>query len=167
MPLEGGMSAKAIAALGVAGDPKALLWLAVGVFSVRAALGIVTSIIDGIAQARVRRGLQETCFRRLLEGRWDALRDGNVGQWVGALTEESGSFAKYVMSAARSAYHLLAFSILAGMAAWLSPKTSVLLGFCGIPAWLALRKLYARQSTLSSTMAVERQYWLFMIAFTW
>jgi len=150
-----GFMGRSIAAAGL--DDAGLLMLTAAFFLLRALLALAMAVIDGRAQALLRRGVQERLFGAILSGNWRDLRGGQVGLWVGALTEEASSFAKYLMSAARAVYNMVAVLVLAGMALALDARTTLILASVGAPAWLLLKWLYGRQTDHSVRMARARQ----------
>lgn len=150
-----GFMGRFIAAAGL--DDTKLLMLTAASFFLRALLALAMAVIDGAAQALLRRGVQEGLFRAILSGSWRDLRGGQVGLWVGALTEEAVAFAKLVMSAARAVYNLVAVLVLVAMALATDARTSLVLGAVGAPAWLLLKWLYSGQTSISSRMSVARQ----------
>ena len=142
---------------GLPSAPGAMLLAAAALFILKGALTVAVSSLEYILQADCRRKVQERCFERILFGRWDALQHVPVGRWVGALTEEASTFSKYLLSYVRAAYAAVTFLLLGAMAFWVAPKLAVLAGAAGIPAWAALRYLYAKQTDLSGRQARERQ----------
>lgn len=133
------------------------IMLVSALFLLRAALTMVIMSLEGAAQATIRRALQEHAVAVVMRGRWDFLRRGNVGQWTGAATEESALFSNYMIMAARSAYALVSFALLAGMAVWVNPKLSLLMFSVALPMGLILRLLYKGQAAAAARMAAARQ----------
>jgi ABC-type multidrug transport system fused ATPase/permease subunit len=126
-------------------------------FLLKALLTGALYVFEGMSQANARRRLQEHCLASVLRGRWEFLRRGTIGQWVGAATEESTNFAYYLTMGARTLYALASFGVLAGMAFLVNPKLSLVMFVIMFPAGLLLRFLYRRHSALSSRVAEERQ----------
>ncbi|MFI5348056.1 MAG: ATP-binding cassette domain-containing protein [Elusimicrobiota bacterium] len=126
-------------------------------FLVKAALTVILFTLEGTAQATVRRTLQEHCLGAVMRGRWDFLRQGNVGQWVGAATEESGIFSNYFTMAARALYAAIMFGLLGSMAVLVNPRLSLLMIAVTLPAGLLLKYLYKLHAGLSSRFAAARQ----------
>ncbi len=139
----------------VAGD--GLLGAVVVLFFFKAALVVVLAQLEARMTAIIRRRVQEACFDRILTGRWEDLRSGQVGRWTGALTEEAGLFTKLVVSGFNAAYSCVSFVLLALMALAAAPKLSFLLAAVGVPAWLFLKTFYRLQTSLSSDQARARQ----------
>lgn len=138
-------------------DARGLL-VAVGAsFLARAALAVVAGYIDGAAQARLRRNLQERLFSRLLGASWVELRSGQVGIWVGGLTEEIAAFSKYVLSLVRAVYFGVTALVLIAMAFATDVRLTLVMCAAGGPSWLLLKWLYRRQSALSAEMTRQRQ----------
>jgi ABC-type multidrug transport system fused ATPase/permease subunit len=138
-------------------DSRSQLTTVAALFLLKAGLTAALYAFEGIGQANARRALQEYCLASVLRGRWDFLRQGSVGQWVGAATEESTNFAYYLTMGARTLYALGSFCVLAGMAVLVNPKLSLVMLVLMMPAGVMLRFLYRRHSALSSRMAEERQ----------
>ncbi|MBI5625579.1 MAG: ABC transporter ATP-binding protein [Elusimicrobia bacterium] len=143
--------------LGLPLEPGFLLKATVAMFAVKAAVTVGLAGLEGVLQANIRRRLQEKCFGNLMRGRWDVMRLDNVGRWVGSLTEEAASFAKYLMSLVHSVYALAAFLILGAMAFAVEPRVTMLMGGVGAAAWLGLKYIYAGQVRQSRRMVEARQ----------
>jgi ABC-type multidrug transport system fused ATPase/permease subunit len=126
-------------------------------FIVKSALTVALFALEGTVQATIRRRLQEHCLGAVMRGRWDFLRQGNVGQWTGTVTEESALFANYFIMGARALYALLMFVFLASMAVFVNPKLSLLMLSVALPAGLLLRYLYQRHAAVSARIAAGRQ----------
>jgi ABC-type multidrug transport system fused ATPase/permease subunit len=126
-------------------------------FLVKATLTVAIYTFEGAAQAEIRRALQEHCLGAVMRGRWDFLRQGNVGQWVGTVTEESVNFSGYFIMGARALYALIMFALLAGMAVLVNPKLSLLMLVVALPVGLMLRLLYHHHAGVSSGVAAARQ----------
>jgi ABC-type multidrug transport system fused ATPase/permease subunit len=131
--------------------------LVCALFVVKAVLTVTLFTLEGSAQAFVRRTLQEHCLSAVMRGRWEFLRRGSVGQWIGAATEESGIFSNYVTMAARALYAAIMFALLGSMAFLVNPKLSLLMVLVTLPAGLLLRYLYKRHAGLSNRFAAARQ----------
>lgn len=126
-------------------------------FLLKAALTVAIFSLEGTVQAKIRRGLQEHTLGAIMRGRWDILRQGNVGQWTGVATEESALFANYFIMGARALYAFLMFALLAAMAVYVNPRLSLLMLVVTLPAGLLLRHLYQRHAAVSSRIAAGRQ----------
>ena len=126
-------------------------------FLLKAALTSALYSLEGGAQASVRRNLQEHCLAAVMRGRWESLRRGNIGQWVGAITEESTMFSNYFTMGARTLYALISFAVPAAMAALVDPKLSLVMLVIMLPAGLLLRLLYQRHAAISGRFAQSRQ----------
>lgn len=133
------------------------VWLVAAVFFVKAAVFYVIASVDAVAHTLVRRDLQEKCLHKVFNGRWESLRGGSVGQWVGALTEEADMFVVFFMSTVRAAYQLLMFLILAVFALYVSPHLCALVLAVGGPFILILKFSYSRLSILSRKQGLVRQ----------
>lgn len=138
-------------------DSGGLMSVVLVLFIFRAASTLAVSSIEGYLQAAVRRDIQETCFTRVINGRWEDLRGGNVGQRVAAITEEVAFFGKYLISVVRILFSLVSVAILGSMAFLLAPALSAVMAGIGVPAWLALRWLYLKQARLSKMQTQARQ----------
>jgi ABC-type multidrug transport system fused ATPase/permease subunit len=138
-------------------DARGLLSAVGACFLARAMLAVAAGCIDGAAQARLRRNLQERLFSRLLGSPWAQLRSGQVGIWVGALTEEVTAFSKYVLSLVRAAYFGVTALVLIAMAFAIDARLTLAMCAAGGPAWLLLKWLYRHQSALSADMTRHRQ----------
>jgi ATP-binding cassette subfamily C protein len=147
----------ALSAFGGRLQAGSLMVVVLVLFAFRAASTLAVSALEGYLQAVARRDLQETCFSNVLRGRWEYVREGNVGQWVGAITEEVAFFGKYLISLVRVLYAVISFAILGAMAFLLAPKLSTVMIGIGVPAWLALRYLYMKQTRLSQLQTQARQ----------
>lgn len=126
-------------------------------FLVKAALTVALFTFEGSAQATIRRRLQEHGLEAVMRGRWEFLRQGNVGQWVGVVTEESTLLANYFIMGARALYALLMFGFLGSMAVLVDLRLSLLMLVVALPAGLLLRQLYQRHAVQSSRVAQARQ----------
>ncbi|MEK7384639.1 MAG: ABC transporter transmembrane domain-containing protein, partial [Elusimicrobiota bacterium] len=126
-------------------------------FIIKAALTAAILSLEGTAQAVIRRTLQEHCLASVMHGRWEFLRQGNVGQWVGAVTEEASIFSNYFIMGARTLYALITFMFLALMAIMVNPKLSLIMLALTLPAGLLLRLLYLKHAALSGFFAQGRQ----------
>jgi ABC-type multidrug transport system fused ATPase/permease subunit len=126
-------------------------------FILKAALTVAIFALEGTVQATIRRNLQEHNLAAVMRGRWDFLRQGNVGQWTGVVTEESALFANYFIMGVRALYAFLMFALLASMAVYVNPKLSLLMLVVLLPAGLLLRFLYQRHAAVSSRIAAGRQ----------
>lgn len=134
-----------------------LLEAVIALFLVKAALIVILAQVESRMTALTRRRIQEACFARLLDGRWEELRTGRVGRWTGALTEEAALFTKLLLSGVNAVYAFITFVLLALMALAAAPRLSLLLAAVGLPAWLILKSLYRLQTSLSSRQAQARQ----------
>ena len=134
-----------------------LLFLVAGLFLIRMVVYSTIVFMDGRILAYVRRGIQETAFKRLLLGDWELLRSMRVGQRLGALTEEAGIVAKYLTSGVRFIYYALTGVVLVFMAFALSTSLTVAMLVMAVPMMLLLRLVFAAQSRLSQRQAVARQ----------
>lgn len=138
-------------------DSQSQIILVCALFMAKAALTASVLTLEGTAQAVIRRSVQEHCVASVMGGRWDVLRQGNVGQWAGAVTEEASIFANYFIMGARTLYALITFAFLASMAVLVNPKLSLLMLLVTLPAGLLLRFLYQRHAVRSSWVAQARQ----------
>lgn len=154
----GGLAWRWLGRFGVGeADPlRPLLW-ASAFFVLRAVLAVAVSSIDGLAQAGLRRRVQERCYGNLLRGRWEDLRGGHVGGWVGALTEESSAFSRCVIAVARAGYHAGAAAVLCLIAMAAAPRLFLLVAAVGAPSWFILNRLYAWNASLAARQAAARQ----------
>lgn len=142
---------------GLLADGNSQLIAVCALFTIKAMLTVALFALEGTAQATVRRTLQEHCLGAVMRGRWEFLRQGNVGRWVGTVTEESSIFAGYFTMAARALYALLMFGLLGSMAFLVNPKLSLLMLSVALPAGLVLRYLYKRHAAVSGRFAQARQ----------
>ncbi|MFI5349838.1 MAG: ATP-binding cassette domain-containing protein [Elusimicrobiota bacterium] len=126
-------------------------------FLLKAALTAALYSMEGATQALVRRNLQEHCLAAVMRGRWDFLRQGSIGQWVGAVTEESSIFSSYFAMGARTLYSMISFVVPSAMAVLVDAKLSFVMLVIMLPAGLLLRLLYQRHAALSSRFAAARQ----------
>lgn len=134
-----------------------LLAAVIFLFLGKAVLIVTLAHIETRLTALTRRRIQEACFARLLDGRWEELRSGRVGRWAGALTEEAAIFTKLLLSGVTAAYAFITFVLLALMALAAAPRLSLLLAAFGFPVWLILKFLYRLQASISSRQAQARQ----------
>lgn len=146
-----------LAALEARIPPGSRLPVVLGLFVFRALTTVLLSSLDGHLQARLRRCIQEKGVSAILAGRWDELRHQHVGRWIGALTEETAVFCRYALSAVNAAYALVSLCVLGALALVIAPRLSLTMGAIAVPAWLALRVVYAKQSELARRAAQARQ----------
>ncbi|MDE2141114.1 MAG: ABC transporter ATP-binding protein [Elusimicrobia bacterium] len=138
-------------------DTRSQIITAASLFLIKAVLTAALLSMEGTTQAVIRRTLQEHCIASVMRGRWEFLRRGNIGRWVGAATEESGIFANYFTMGARTLYALISFLILGLMAVLVNPRLTLMMMLVTLPAGLFLRFLYQRHAALSSRFAQARQ----------
>ncbi|MFA6030784.1 MAG: ABC transporter ATP-binding protein [Elusimicrobiota bacterium] len=138
-------------------QPDAMMELVAALFLSRAALTALTTSLDAMLAAELRRRLQEEGLSRVITGRWEQLRHLHVGQLVGTLTEEAAVFSKFVMSAARAGFSLITFLMLGGMALAVAPGLTGIGLLVALPAWFVLKSLYSRQALLSGDLTLARQ----------
>ncbi len=134
-----------------------LLFIVTGLLLVRMVVYSTIISMDGHILAYVRRGIQETAFKRLMLGDWESLRNMRVGQRLGALTEEAGTVTKYMTSGVRFIYYALTTVVLAFMAFALSASLTIAMLVVGIPMMLLLQAVFVAQSRLSQRQTVARQ----------
>lgn len=138
-------------------DSRAQLITVSLLFLLKAVLTAALYAFEGTSQALLRRRLQEHCLASVLRGRWEFLRQGNLGRWVGAATEESTLFSNYLSMGVRTLYALISFGVLSAMAVLVNPKLTLVMLVLMLPAGLLLRFLYQRHAALSSRFAQARQ----------
>lgn len=151
------LASNILVSFGYAPERGNLLFLVAGLFLTRMVVYSMVISMDGHTLAYVRRGIQETAFKRLLLGDWESLRDMRVGQRLGAVTEEAGAVAKYMFSGVRLIYYALTTVVLIFMAFALNVSLTIALLMVGIPMMLLLRVVFAVQSRLSQRLTAVRQ----------
>ena len=151
------LASNILISFGYAPERGNLLFLVAGLFLTRMVVYSMVISMDGHTLAYVRRGIQETAFKRLLLGDWESLRDMRVGQQLGAVTEEAGVVAKYMFSGVRLIYYALTTVVLIFMAFALNVSLTIALLMVGIPMMLLLQVVFAVQSRLSQRLTAVRQ----------
>jgi ATP-binding cassette subfamily B protein len=151
-PAQAGLLAGVLAAFG-----RPTPGLVGALFLAKAALAIGLTLIETSLGIIIRRSIQATCLDRIVFGRWDVLRDRQIGRWTGALTEETPLMAKFITSSFTALYLLISAGLLAGMAAAIAPSLALGLAAVAVPAWLALKAVYGLQTRLAKSQAEARQ----------
>ncbi len=126
-------------------------------FVAKAVLYFTLLAMDGIILAQIRRRFQERGFSAVLFGKWDHLRNLRSGSSVGTLTEESQLLTRYLLSAIKIVYFLLASLVLGVIALLVDVKLTLALAAIGLPCFFVLRRLFLLQARLSKQQTVARQ----------
>ncbi len=133
-----------------------IVYLLVVVFGISFLIRFSLLVFDGVLNAKLRRRLQETIFRRILFGEWSCTRDFRVGNLVGTNTQEALMISKYLSSVISTVYFALSSIVMTVMAAVTSFKVTLFLGFIALPFIFLMQKTFSIQSTLSNESALLR-----------
>lgn len=152
-----GWIGRALERFSVAPDFSVMYFVLIGLIFFKFFLVLAYRSLDGYLEAVLRRRVQEEGFASVLRGDWERLRDMRVGERVGAVTEEASNTAKYIASAVRALYSLLAVVVLSAIALAVSIEVSLLFMAIGVPVLLVLRYLFNLQARIAEKLVKERQ----------
>ena len=133
-----------------------IVYLLVVVFGISLLIRFSLLVFDGVLNAKLRRRLQETIFRRILFGEWSCTRDSRVGNLVGTNTQEALTISKYLSSVISTVYFALSSLVMMIMAAITSLKVTLFLGLIALPFMFLMKKTFSIQSDLSKESALLR-----------
>lgn len=135
--------------------PKVVFFL-VAVLGINLIVRSSLLVFDAVLNAKLRRRLQETVFRRFLLGRWSHMRSFRVGDAVGTNTQEAATVAKYLSSAVSAVYFVLSSAVMLVMAIATSLQITLFLGLIVLPFVALMQKTFSIQASLSKKAALLR-----------
>lgn len=131
--------------------------LVIGLLFFKALTTMGSMVLEGIFDANLRRRIQESGFSSVLAGNWEYLRDIQVGQRVGAVTQEAGCIASMYGSIIKAVYGLFNAFFLVVVALLVNTELTVLFALVGIPSLIVLKYLFKRQGKIVEELVSARQ----------
>ncbi len=132
------------------------VYVLVATFGISLLIKFSLLVFDGVLNAKLRRQLQETIFKRILFGEWSSTRNSRVGDLVGTNTQEALTTSKYLSSVINTIYFALSSIVMIVMAAVTSFKVTLFLGFIALPFIFLMQKTFSIQAGLSKDSALLR-----------
>ena len=114
------------------------------------------SIINGNADAHLRRALQATIFTKILASAWSSTSSIKVGEAVGVCTSEAFGVMKYLLALLVGTFSLLSAIIFFSISLYVDWKIVALISVVILPTILIFRIIIKRQSRSSFKSATLR-----------
>lgn len=137
-------------------QPAALLIVAI-LFGIKTIILFGLSVADARFTATIRQKLQESAYTAAVSADWEVMRGKRIGQLVGQLTEETHLVTRYMVSAIKAVYYVIASLIFGFLALVVSVQLTLLMALVALPLVYGLRRTMSYQSRVSALQTDARQ----------
>jgi ABC-type multidrug transport system fused ATPase/permease subunit len=111
---------------------------------------------DGAVYAVLRRRLQSSLIRALLNGDWSRMREVRVGDAVGTVTQEALIVTKYLQSVMSFIFFIVTAAVMGGVAVAVDWRASLALAILALPLLGMMRYVFSIQAAYSREAAELR-----------